>query len=214
MTETIYTLRKVHTKSFTVLGNEMLRDQGLPLRERGLLATMLSLDDGWRFSVRGLASILYDGESAIKTSLKLLEEKGYLRRERVRDVTGRLTAILYQISDSPIFLDTAALLETEKKAEAERCLQEKLTEVDVDEPEDLQMSLVFPMETPNEAPEKEETKPITAPEKKVKQGAATRVNQSALSRSHARHRKSGRTVRKASVDSVDGQEKSGRSPPS
>ncbi|MDO4318684.1 MAG: hypothetical protein Q4C48_10855 [Lachnospiraceae bacterium] len=157
MAETTYTLKKVHTNSYTVLGNAMLRDPELALRERGLLATMLSLDDGWRFSVRGLASILCDGESAIRSALKTLEAKGYLRRERLRDAQGRITATLYEVSDTPVFLDAAARLTADKLETDKSQLQEALvpaggTEEDA---EGAQLSLVFP--APEEPSEK--TKP-------------------------------------------------------
>ncbi len=166
MAETTYTLKKVHTSSFTVLGNGMLRDTELALRERGLLATMLSLDDGWRFSVRGLASILYDGESAIKAALRILEAKGYLRRERLRDAQGRITAVLYQVSDAPVFLDTAALRTAEKIEAEEQRLQATLAAGEEEEPKESQLSFIFP--APEEPSEK--TKSAASEESAEKMG--------------------------------------------
>ena len=65
-------------------------DLRLSNRGRGLLGTVLSLPPNWSYSVRGLASICYDGEDSIRTTLKELERLGYLVRKRIRNKNGQL----------------------------------------------------------------------------------------------------------------------------
>lgn len=48
------------------------------MKGRGLLATVLTLPDNWKFSIAGLVSILKENKTAIKTALKELQDKGYL----------------------------------------------------------------------------------------------------------------------------------------
>lgn len=45
-------LVKKMSRDFTIINNKILRDTRLGSSERGLLVTMLSLPDGWSFSIR------------------------------------------------------------------------------------------------------------------------------------------------------------------
>lgn len=51
----VYRVNK--TRGYTVMANFHLRDKNLSLKAVGLLSKMLSFNDGWKFSTRGLASI-------------------------------------------------------------------------------------------------------------------------------------------------------------
>lgn len=93
--------------NFTVVHNHFLQDPELGIAERGLLMTMLSKPDSFDFSIKGLASLLPNGETAIRTALVNLEKHGYLRRERIKD-RGKFVDVVYRISDCPIFLDENA----------------------------------------------------------------------------------------------------------
>ncbi|MDE6034746.1 MAG: helix-turn-helix domain-containing protein [Ruminococcus sp.] len=82
-------------------GNKLIRNTSLSVSERGLLVTMLSLPDGWKFSIRGLAKILPDGITKIANILNKLESLNYLRRERIYK-NGRIANWDYIISDEPM----------------------------------------------------------------------------------------------------------------
>ena len=94
-------LVKKMSRDFTIINNKLLRDGNLGTSERGLLVTMLSLPDGWSFSIRGLAQILPDGITKISNALNKLESLNYLRRER-RYKNGRISSWDYIISDEPM----------------------------------------------------------------------------------------------------------------
>ena len=83
------------------MGNIHLRDKNLSLKAVGLLSKMLSFNDSWRFSTRGLATICKEGPDAILSTLKELEENGYLVRHRSRDDKGRLVTTEFDIYESP-----------------------------------------------------------------------------------------------------------------
>ncbi len=94
-------LVKKMSRDFTIINNKLLRDGNLGTSERGLLVTMLSLPDGWSFSIRGLAQILPDDITKISNALNKLESLNYLRRER-RYKNGRISSWDYIISDEPM----------------------------------------------------------------------------------------------------------------
>ena len=93
--------RNNRTRDFTVMGNTHLRDKNLSLKAVGLLSKMLSFNDGWQFSTRGLAAICKEGPDAILSALKELEKNGYLVRHRGRDSKGRLVTTEFDIYESP-----------------------------------------------------------------------------------------------------------------
>lgn len=82
-------MRTEKNKNYTVMGNYHLRDKELSLKAKGLLSIMLSLPDGWNFSIQGLTTLSSDGETAIRSTLKELEQKGYLKRNKVR-INGKI----------------------------------------------------------------------------------------------------------------------------
>lgn len=95
----VYRVNK--TRDFTVMGNTHLRDKNLSLKAVGLLSKMLSFNDGWQFSTRGLAALCKEGPDAILSALKELEENGYLVRHRGRDDKGRMVNTEFDIYEMP-----------------------------------------------------------------------------------------------------------------
>lgn len=95
-------LRNPNKDKFTIVDNYALKDGNLSLKSRGLLITMLSLPDDWKFSENGLCAILpKDGQASIRSGLKELEQNGYLTRERTRDANGRVSDVVWTIRDKP-----------------------------------------------------------------------------------------------------------------
>lgn len=87
-------------KNYTVMSNYHLRDKNLSLKTKGLLSIMLSLPDDWDYSIAGLTTICKDGESAVRSALKELEEHGYLKRERVYE-SGKIIDWNYIVYEQP-----------------------------------------------------------------------------------------------------------------
>ncbi|MDO4317220.1 MAG: helix-turn-helix domain-containing protein [Lachnospiraceae bacterium] len=72
-------------------GNEpvsYLRDSGLSLRAKGLLATMLSYPEGRRVTADTWAELSGGSIRTIYNVIKELEKKGYLTQRRCQDNNG------------------------------------------------------------------------------------------------------------------------------
>lgn len=88
-------IRVKKSKDYTVVNNSYLRDKNLSLKTIGLMTIMLSLPENWDYTVEGLASLLKDGRTTIRTALQELEENKYLVRNRKRDDLGKLKSTEY-----------------------------------------------------------------------------------------------------------------------
>ena len=72
----VYRVNK--NRGYTVMANYHLRDKTLSLKAVGLLSKMLSFNDGWQFSTKGLSAICKEGPDAVLAALRELEDHGYL----------------------------------------------------------------------------------------------------------------------------------------
>ena len=89
------------TKDYTVMSNHHLRNKNLSLKAKGLLSQMLSLNDDWDFSLKGLAYINKEGIDAIREAVRELEREGYIVRGRARNSKGQLSGNEYVIYECP-----------------------------------------------------------------------------------------------------------------
>lgn len=82
-------VRKGDRSRWTVIDNDILEDETLTFRDKGLLAFLLSKPDGWKVRSDFLANEGPDGRDAVRTSLNALEARGYISRTQVHDGHGR-----------------------------------------------------------------------------------------------------------------------------
>lgn len=83
------------------MSNYHLRDACLSLKAKGLLSLMLSLPEGWDYTLAGLAKISKEGKDAIRSTVEELEEAGYIRRRQTQDAAGKFSANEYVIYEAP-----------------------------------------------------------------------------------------------------------------
>lgn len=95
----VYRVNK--SRGYTVMANYHLRDKTLSLKAVGLLSKMLSFNDGWQFSTKGLSAICKEGPDAVLAALRELEDHGYLIRHRQRDAKGRMSNTVFEIYEQP-----------------------------------------------------------------------------------------------------------------
>lgn len=86
---------------YTILRNDLLRDDRLSYRSRGILTYILSHTDNWRTDVETLATHGREGKQALYTAMKELEAAGYLIRKRVRNEANGTFAWSVTVYDVP-----------------------------------------------------------------------------------------------------------------
>ena len=77
-------------KDFTVISNELMRTR-MSAKAKGLFLQIVSLPEGWNFSIAGLSKLLTDKEHSIKSGIDELVRAGFLVWERYREQDGRYT---------------------------------------------------------------------------------------------------------------------------
>lgn len=92
----------IKNQNYVTISNFALRDKNLSLKAKGLYAFMLSLPEGWDFTVSGLVAVLREGRDAILSALKELEENSYLHRFRVRRENGTFSNTCYVFYEQPL----------------------------------------------------------------------------------------------------------------
>lgn len=95
--------------SFTIIPNEVLRDQRLSWRARGILAACLSHADNFKINKAWIVSNGTEGVGAITSALAELREFGYLKDKFIRcESTGKVLGKGLEFTDSPSEGETIA----------------------------------------------------------------------------------------------------------
>ena len=69
--------------------NQLLNDQNISLKAKGLYGYMQAKDDNWEFSIAGLECQLKEGQDAIRQAIKELEIAGWLTRYNYQNDKGQ-----------------------------------------------------------------------------------------------------------------------------
>lgn len=101
--------RVVKDKNFTTISNFHLQDKTLSLKAKGMLTLMLSLNaKEWDMTLKGLATLSHDGLDSTRSTVKELEEHGYLKRTIRRNELGRMEKTEYTVYERSIYADELA----------------------------------------------------------------------------------------------------------
>ena len=88
-------------EGYTRICNKLLMDKNVSLKAKGTFSVIVSLSTipEWDFSVEGLISLTREGETAIRSAIKELKETGYLKVDREKDESGRITKFVYRLDN-------------------------------------------------------------------------------------------------------------------
>lgn len=103
----IATIRKRRSRDYTTLGNELLRDERLSWKARGLFCYLWSHSDNFRFSVNKLTTKAADGRDSTSSGLAELQKYGYLAIEWIRGPRGRFSRAIWMLTEDPVSCDKA-----------------------------------------------------------------------------------------------------------
>ena len=93
--------RIMKESNYTRVSNHYLRDNSLSFKAKGLLTLMLSLPEDWDYTIAGLAQFTADGRVSIASTIRELEERGYIRRSQTRGENGAFAQNEYWIYEVP-----------------------------------------------------------------------------------------------------------------
>ena len=88
-------------RNYVALSISHLRDTSLSWQAMGMLSFMLSCSQDFKLSVEGLAKCSACGDTATRSALKELRDKGYVVVSPIKD-GGRIIAWNYDVYESPL----------------------------------------------------------------------------------------------------------------
>jgi len=86
---------------YGVIPNQILNDENLSLKAKGMFGYLQSKPDGWSFSVKRIALQMKDGETSVMSAIKELEKAKLLKRVPVKDKEGKWNGYDYILSEKP-----------------------------------------------------------------------------------------------------------------
>lgn len=86
---------------YGVIPTDVLNNKDLSLKARGLFGFIQSKPENWSFSTHRIAAQMVDGITSIKTTLKELELKGYLKRTPIKK-QGKYMGYDYTLYEKPL----------------------------------------------------------------------------------------------------------------
>lgn len=86
---------------FGITPNELLNNEEITMKAKGLFAFIQSKPDSWNFSAKRISQQTKDGGDGISSGLKELEEYGYLTRNKYQDKKGQWQWE-YVLTDKPV----------------------------------------------------------------------------------------------------------------
>ena len=110
-------IRVNKTKDYTVMSNTHLKDKNLSLKAKGLLSIMLSLPNGWNYSIEGLIAICKEGERAVKSTLEELKKYKYLVTTKLypNQTKSKRIEYIYDIFENPKMANLQIISSHQKK---------------------------------------------------------------------------------------------------
>lgn len=95
-------MKKNTPERFTALSNTIVRDDSLSWKARGIFLYLFSQSDDWDFYETEVSKHATDGRDSLRSGLKELEQKGYIKRSRTRNEKGQLMSSDWLLSDVPM----------------------------------------------------------------------------------------------------------------
>lgn len=92
-------LIKKDNGNYTNTSNQLVRDESLTWKARGIFNYLWSQSNEWQFYVKEIAGHSKDGEKALQSGLQELEEHGYLKRVNRHSKNGGFDGLDWILDD-------------------------------------------------------------------------------------------------------------------
>ena len=94
-------IRVKKSTNFTTINNEFIFNKNLILKQKDCFVTCWSASNDWKLYVEEVEKWHKDGKSAIYLAFKELTDNGYMKRDQVRDKSGKIKSWEYIIYEKP-----------------------------------------------------------------------------------------------------------------
>lgn len=88
-------------REYTIIANQVLRNESLTWKARGILSYLLSMPDDWQIYLKELVKRAPDGIDSLRSGIKELEALGYITKEQARDEKGKMAGYEYIVHETP-----------------------------------------------------------------------------------------------------------------
>lgn len=88
-------------KNYTVISNHIFKDDSISARAKGIYAYLMTLPEDWKLYKSELFKHFTEGEKAINTAFKELEENNYIFKSKSKGEKGKFTGWEYTIYEVP-----------------------------------------------------------------------------------------------------------------
>lgn len=92
---------RIKSDKFVTIPNLFLQDIELTCKAKGVLSMILAFPDNWNFSIKGMVAVIKEGESALRSAISELKDKGYCVMKDYRK-GGRFVKWIYIFSGEKI----------------------------------------------------------------------------------------------------------------
>lgn len=138
--------RRHKRTDFSVIDNHVFKDKELTLKAKGLLTTILSLPEDWKYSIEGLTSLCADGTTSVTSALNELIDRGYIIRTQSVDESGRFNGYIYDIYEKPQEPCSENPITDNAITENQQVLNTNISNTDVLNTKELDISPISPLE--------------------------------------------------------------------
>lgn len=116
-------IKKRYEEHYTVVDNDLVKDNRLTWKARGILLYLWSMPDDWEYREIEVARHAKDGRASLRAGLDELEQFGYLTRKQDHKKDGKFSTNTWTIGDKPLFdFPTTGNPTTEKPTSDNRTL--------------------------------------------------------------------------------------------
>ena len=99
-----FRVNKNKENPFVMISNEMLKDERMSWKAKGLLSYLLSNEDKWQIYETELVKHSTDGRTSLRSAIQELMELGYIERKRLRDSYGKFKGYEYLVYEQSIHI--------------------------------------------------------------------------------------------------------------
>jgi len=83
--------------NFAMIPNELLADENLSWKAKGVLCYLLSMPYDWKIHTNEIEKHAIDGRESLNTAIKQLIELGYIERVKLNNEKGQFSGYEYSV---------------------------------------------------------------------------------------------------------------------